>query len=74
MTARPIGTRGRGGGTRATISDGVPDDVVTNAVLQTELRALEQRLTIRLLATVGGGVGIVLAGLGVATAVILEAN
>ena len=58
----------------ATISDSVPEDVVTNAVLKAELRALEQRMTIRLLATVGGGVGIVLAGMGVATAVILEAN
>ena len=74
MTARPIGTHGRGGGTRATISDSVPEDVVTNAVLQSELKAFEQRMTIRLLATVGGGAGIVLAGMGVATAVILEAN
>ncbi len=55
----------------APISDSVPDDIVTNAVMMTELRALEQRLTIRLLATVGGGVGIVLAGMGVATAAIL---
>ena len=74
MTARPIGTRSRAGGTREAISDSVPEDVVTNAVLKAELRALEQRMTIRLLATVGGGGGIVLAGMGVATAVILEAN
>ena len=52
----------------------MPEDLVTNGMLATELKALEQRLTIRLLATVGGGVGIVLAGMGVATAVILEAN
>ena len=72
MTARPIGSRA--GGTREAISDSVPEDVITNAVLKAELKALEQRLTIRLLATVGGGTGIVLAGMGVATAVILEAN
>ena len=52
----------------------MPDDLVTKGVLVSELKALEQRLTIRLLATVGGGAGIVLAGMGVATAVILEAN
>ncbi len=52
----------------------MPEDLVTNGMLATELKALEQRLTIRLLATVGGGAGIVLAGMGVATAVILEAN
>ncbi len=58
----------------ATISDSVPDDVVTNAVLKTELRALEQRMTIRLLATAGGVVGIILAGMGIATAFILAAD
>ena len=52
----------------------MPDDLVTNGMLATELKAFEQRMTIRLLATVGGGAGIVLAGMGVATAVILEAN
>ena len=52
----------------------MPEDLVTKGVLASELKSLEQRLTIRLLATVGGGVGIVLAGMGVATAVILEAN
>ena len=52
----------------------MPEDLVTKGVLASEFKSLEQRLTIRLLATVGGGVGIVLAGMGVATAVILEAN
>ena len=52
----------------------MPEDLVTKGVLASELKSLEQRLTIRLLATVGGGAGIVLAGMGVATAVILEAN
>ena len=52
----------------------MPEDLVTNGMLASELKALEQRLTIRLLAAVGGGAGIVLAGMGVATAVILEAN
>lgn len=47
----------------------LPDDLTTRS----DLRALEQRMTIRLLATVGGGVGIVLAGMGIATAVILAA-
>ena len=52
----------------------MPNDLVTNGMLATELKALEQRLTIRLLATVGGGTGIVLAGMGVATAIILAAD
>lgn len=71
MTARPIGTRSRGGGTREAIPDGVPEDVVTNAVLKAELRALEQRMTIRL---GGGGFLFITAVVSIATAVILEAN
>ena len=47
----------------------IPDDLTTRSVI----RAFEQRMTIRLLATVGGGVGIVLAGMGIATAFILAA-
>ncbi len=52
----------------------MPDDLVTKGVLVSELKAFERRLTIRLLATVGGGAGIVLAGVGVATAFILAAR
>ena len=55
----------------ATISDSVPEDVVTNAVLKAELRALEQRMTIRL---GGGGFLFITAVVSIATAVILEAN
>ena len=41
MTATPYRHAiSRGGGTREAISDSVPEDVVTNAVLQTELKAL----------------------------------
>ncbi len=51
----------------------MPDDLVTKGVLATELKAFEQRMTIRLLATAGGVVGIILAGMGIATAFVLEA-
>ena len=47
----------------------MPDDLTTRSVI----RAFEQRMAIRLLATVGGSVGIVLTGMGIATAVILAA-
>ena len=77
MTARPIGTRSRAGGTREAILDILrrhDDRSVDDLATKTELKAVEQRLTIRLLATVGGGAGIVLAGMGVATAIILAAD
>ncbi len=39
-----------------------------------DLVSLEQRLTIRLFAVIGGATGVLLAGMAIATALILEAN
>ena len=72
--ATPASPRAQADAILTAVAAVMPEDLVTKGVLASELKSLEQRLTIRLLATVGGGVGIVLAGMGVATAVILEAN
>ena len=53
-----------------TIADGVPDDIAT----KDDLVSLGQRLTIRLFAVIGGATGVLLAGMAIAAAVILEAN
>ena len=49
----------------------MPEDLVTKGVLASELKALEQRMTIRL---GGGGFLFITAVVSIATAVILEAN
>lgn len=49
------------------------EDVGTNLATKDDLAQLEQRLTIRMGAVVAGGVEILLAGMGVVTAIILSA-
>ncbi len=49
------------------------EDVGTNLATKDDLAQLEQRLTIRMGAMVAGGVAILLAGMGVVTAIILSA-
>ena len=49
------------------------EDVGTNLAAKDDLAQLEQRLTIRMGATVAGGVAILLAALGIVTAIILTA-